>query len=325
MRRRKISDVFGSQPRIGGKYWWDRDKEMESDLVNLFKKSTSKKVVVFDGPTGAGKTSLAYRTLFKSGAQYNYISVDEDTNWKTFCKGIVSIPKREETIDKRKLGFSIKNLLPSGGADTEHVESYDALKDLEYADLYLEQITTDTLVEIIISDNTALIIDDFEKANINLIKKVANLGKKLSNPSKAGVHSKLIIISCRRSFEDLIQCDDTLDGRIYHVTIGGLKGPKESWRFLCKGFDLLDIKHPSNSGLRGEKKMLKECATYCYDATGGILKNLTDLGEKMAKKSFRNRSLKSSVAVGVSKKAAQENIDKYVRRLDFTTHLVSQN
>ncbi len=323
--RKEVSDVFGSQPRVGGKYWWERDKEIETGLLTLFEESTSKKVIILDGPTGAGKTSLAYRTLFKSKASYNYIAVDDDTNWKTFCRGVLSIPKHEAASDKRKLGFSIRSYLPTGSDDTEHTASYDALKDLEYVDRYLEQITTDTLVEAIIRDDTALIIDDFEKANNELVKKIANLAKKLSNPSTAGCSSKMIIISCRRSFEDIIDVDDTLDGRIYHITLGGLKGPKESWGFLCKGFNYLEIKHPSNSGLQGEKGKEKDCARYAYDATGGILKNLTELGEKMARKSYRNRSLKSGVAINLSKQAAQENIDKYVRRLDTTTELVSKN
>jgi polynucleotide 5'-kinase involved in rRNA processing len=68
----KIEQVFGSAPRTGGQYWCQRGKNMEDDFRQLFEEKTSKKVVIIDGPTGAGKTFLAYRTLYQSKTTYNY-------------------------------------------------------------------------------------------------------------------------------------------------------------------------------------------------------------------------------------------------------------
>ena len=103
---------------------------------------------------------------------------------------------------------------------------------MEYSARYIEQIDVDTFIDIMIKEGVSLIIDDFEKAKSDLIINFADLGKKLSNHRHSTPNSKLIVISCKRTFQDFIEIDNTLDGRIFHITIGGLPSTRQSWNFL---------------------------------------------------------------------------------------------
>lgn len=312
----RIEDVFGSEPRHGGRFWWPREKELEESFESIFNERTSKKVVLIDGPTGSGKTSIAYRTLSKTDTSFNYYSVDDETSWEVLCRHIISVPKYKEETNGRKLGFSIRNFLPNGHVDTNHEEKYDSLKELEYEESYLKKISLDDIVEILIKEKNTLLLDDFEKANDELIKKIANLSKKLSNVKHLSSKSKLIIISCRRSYEKLIESDNTLEGRVLHLTLGGIRERTESWKFILTGLELLDVKDPTKSRIKNIKDILKDCQITTYDATGGILKNLTDLGELIAKKAIDRKSISPNTIVQISKGKAQSNINCYLRKFD---------
>jgi|GEM_PF-5414733 len=325
MTHYEIADVFGSQPRIGGKYWWKRGQSSERELEQLFSQTTSKKVIVIDGPSGVGKTSLAYRTLYRVQARYNYVAINRFMTWKEFCKSIISVPKLRDETSTRKLGFSLRQLLPGGSIDTEHVRQFDSIRELAYSDQYLENVSIDTILDVMVRENVCLIVDDFEEASEELLPRVSQLARKLGNVIHNGAHSKIVILSCKRSFEKLLQCVDTLDGRIHHLTIGGLENAPQCWAFLAKGLELLSIKHPGDSTIEGEKAYLPSLASFTYDATGGILKSLTELGEELATKSIRNHSLKGTTAISIVKAYAQNNIDKYVRRFDENTRMLAEN
>ena len=324
MDRLSIAQVFGSQPRNGGNYWWQR-LDPEDEIRNLFRESTNKKVVLIDGPSGSGKTSLAYRTFFQERVPHNYVAIDSDMTWEALCERIISIPKRQDEARSLKVGFSIRNFLPGGGYDVDHRTNFDALKDLQYASEYVDRITVDSIVDMMIEEGISLVIDDCEKASSELIKKIGNLAKKLSNPIHTSPNSKLVIISCKRTFEDLIDEDETLEGRIFHITLGGLGTSDMSWAFLLKGFEKLNIVHPGKSKIKGEQNYLKECQQSVYDATGGILKSLTDLGEILALDSYQSQSLKAKEVIAGAQKLAQKNIDTYVRRFDGFVEMIAQD
>ena len=61
-----IDQVFGIHPRSGESYWYNRNLGEETELIELYENNNDVSIIVVEGPTGAGKTSLAYRTMYLS-------------------------------------------------------------------------------------------------------------------------------------------------------------------------------------------------------------------------------------------------------------------
>ncbi len=320
-----IANIFGTSPRSGGYFWFPRQENEAEQIKTVLLSTESNKIILIDGPTGSGKTSLVFNTFYKEKIPHNLIIIDEDMDWHEFCRQIVSIPKSDTKKSKIKLGFSVKKFLPGGALDTEHETTFDPLKDIEYSEKYLNKISITDLANIIINDNVSLLIDDFEKVNDDLFKKIVSLSKKLSTLRHNTPKSKLFITSCHSSYQKMIEKDKTLSKRILHITLGGLQNKGLSWKFLSDGFDALNIFHPGTSKLHGENEQVPNCQDFIYDATGGNLKSLIELGFEIAEKNMRTQSIKGKALIKVAKHKAQENIDYYTRNYRDISTLISSN
>ncbi len=318
----KIDTVFGESPRHDG-FWWSRGEENEGELRLFYNSFRGKTVAVIDGPTGAGKSSLIFKSLSDYSVDYNLVVCDHDLDWKEFCRQIISIPKPTKTVDEHRLGFSVKRFLPGGAIDARHAETHDPLMDIEFSEKYLEKISITDIAKMIINENVSLIVDDFEKSNKQLTKKMANLAKILSTLDHTSSKSKLVFISCENSFSEIVNVDKTLSKRILHMTLGGLSDPSHDWRFIQRGLEELGIKYPGQLGEPRDDEYVRLCQDYTYDSSGGNLKSLTDLGRRAALSSTKGNILRAKPYSEIAKKVAQKNIDEYTRKYSKITNTIN--
>lgn len=82
--RDRVGRVFNTRPRIGvgkNRIWLSRKKEMESFQENFYNPGTH---LCLDGPSGAGKTSLALTFLVKEEVRYTYVPLTKGMMWLDF-------------------------------------------------------------------------------------------------------------------------------------------------------------------------------------------------------------------------------------------------
>ena len=87
---KKVGRVFNTRPRIAsqkGTVWLER-KHTAQHFAEAFARPGAH--VCLDGPSGAGKTSLALTHIFGQGINHAAIQLTEQMEWPQFCRLLIS-------------------------------------------------------------------------------------------------------------------------------------------------------------------------------------------------------------------------------------------
>jgi hypothetical protein len=302
-----IDNVFGTNPRDGygpEKFWWEKRGGDDKFFELLYSRGKS---ICVDGPTGSGKTSLVMRGLKESKNKFCTVTVFPQLDWKSLCKEIIQVPKshKEDGSFGTKVGF--KQQLPESEFGLNINKNYAPSSDMVYTEKYLNDFTQQHLAGIMQETNATLFLDDFENASTELIKRVASLIKILSTSSNKTA-AKVILTASDNSFTKLVSATETIEKRLVAFNLGGLRGKWQGWNFICEGLTNLNIIHPATSKMPTQKSRLAACETAVYDAAGGILKNLTYLGQKLATEGYARKSVTVDDILKICEEVSKEGV-----------------
>lgn len=279
----KVNRVFNTRPRIGS----------NKDTVWLERRHTSQRFaeafecpgahVCLDGPSGAGKTSLALTYLFNQGISHAAIQLTENMDWPEFCHLIIGDTTNAETSLSGDMEVGMDKALPVAKfricLGTKNRPSDKLTYDDKLAHVMTEHDVAKRLCEL----KATLYVDDVERANDKLLSRLSDLCKLLTQ-SYVAENAKLIFVGSGKIFHGLYKKNPSLDERLLQVSLGAFENRHDSWRFLAKGFEKLRVRHPGNSDFAEQREQLHTCINSIWEAADGLPKSLNRLGYDIALK-----------------------------------------
>lgn len=278
----RVGQVFNTRPRDGSNtnILWIKRRNIEELLIDLLLNPGVH--ICIDGPTGTGKSSLAITTLSSLGIQYNMIQITESMTWQDFCKELVGSSSNRESSYSIKFNIGLKNSLPILMLEGE-AESKERHSDhIELINRIAENTNEHDICKLLAKHNVILFIDDFERASPDLITRISDMCKLLTQ-SYQNDFSKILVVGTDDICRKLFEANKSLVGRLEQVSVGTLGSPGESWWFLKEGFERLDLFYPGNSKIQKHNASVSDCVQSVYQAADGLPKSLNQLGRSISK------------------------------------------
>ncbi|MBS1700715.1 MAG: AAA family ATPase [Armatimonadetes bacterium] len=279
---REINKVFSTYPRNGserGASWLHR-KPLEDEFNQALVAGLH---IVVDGPTGAGKSSLAITTLEKQKRSYKLIQVTEFMDWLSFCRMFIE-PQKNPTISTKIAGSvgSEKLILPKLNVATEIGTTSKASDDFDLLQKVVATWQEHQMCEFLTANELTLMIDDFENANDDLVSRIVGICRLLTE-SYRNETTSVVIVGTNNTSARLFSKAPSLDGRMTHICVGTLVGQGVSWQFLSLGFKKLRLFYPGSDKFSTKQDLIQSIDAV-QKATGGLPKSLNDLGKKICSK-----------------------------------------
>ena len=310
---RSVGRVFQINPRIGSDadtIWISRSKE-ESILQRLL--ATPGKNICLDGPSGVGKTSLALTTIRSLDCPYIEIQLTRKTDWSGFCRIVIEKLRDPMRGFAFELQAGLKNFIPSVDLKILFSRKTSYADRLEAIDKIASYMMENDLAKWICEANCILMIDDFEKANNELLGRISDLTKILTQTCQSQ-NGKLLIVGTGDIYYQLYMGDKALESRLAEVSLGTLPDKSWSWRYLIEGFNKLGLFHPSNSKYVRSKQR-EDCINSVSQACDGLLKTLTELGSRVClSKSPDAKSISVKSITTEAEKMPIEIFNKFKKR-----------
>lgn len=305
--------VFNTLPRDGNdkSTIWLVRKTLEENLEQML--DFSGVHICIDGPTGTGKTSLAKTVLQRKNIKHILVQITKSMSWNDFCFQIIKKPKGPNPSFFTTFELGIEKGLPTvktkfGVKTRESKLSYEELRDK-----ISKTLTENLICEVMSKKNVTLFIDDFEKASAEIVQRIADMCKLLTE-SYVSKYAKLMIVGTDDIYKRLVGSDLSLEERLEEISIGTISKKNDSWHFLRMGFNKLDIENPSADYKKKyiDKKKLLECVDGVYEAANGLPKSLNVLGREICMRARWDRKRVSAAdVINVSREMPKRNLKKF--------------
>lgn len=319
----RVGTVFNTMPRDGSaeKTVWLTRKEAESEFSGVL--HLQGKHICLDGPTGTGKTSLALTGLHKENMRYTLVQVTEKMTWSGFCKELVDPQRDAESSISAELDGGLEKGLPTAKFRVTLGSKWKASDRMKHVEEVASSWTEQDVCRSLSAEKTALFIDDFERANDDIVVRVSDMCKLLTQKYHAeGV--KLIIVGtddiCRRLFS----ANPSLESRLHQISLGTLPDRGDSWRFLQMGFDALRLTHPGNNKYVTRDERV-ECVDAIYRAADGLPKSLNELGSELALRSYPRERINPAEIREVADEMPIRNLKLFRRESRGIVNCIKEN
>jgi len=212
---RIVGEVFNTLPRNGvdKETFWMPRKQLE---VNLLQELEAPGVhVCIDGPTGTGKTSLAKTVLMKNSIPHRLIQITMNMTWIDFCFNIIKEPIiNNKNNFSANIEFGVNRGLPSALFKLAVGKEGSNLDDRELKKRIGESITEDVICQLMATHDVTLFIDDFERASKELVERISDMCKLLTE-SHISRNAKLLIVGTDDIYTRLTLANKSLEDRVY--------------------------------------------------------------------------------------------------------------
>jgi hypothetical protein len=319
----KVAKVFDTRPRDASNpenlVWLPRDEQEKEILDILYLPGVH---LCLDGPTGTGKSSLALTALGNAEIRYVPIQVTTNMTWEEFCRNLVSKPASEtESSVSADFEVGIQTGLPIGKFQVSLGHKKHENKSL---DEIAKGWTEHDVCKAMVKEGVTLLIDDFEKASDEIVTRVADMAKLLTQ-SYASAKSKLAIVGTDDIYKHLYEKNPSLEGRLAEVSLGGFPNANHSWKYLLLGFEALKLRHPANSSFDNERAKLGTCIRAVYDAADGLPKGLTHLGWEITKNSSGRPAVTASDITSSSMRVLKTKVRRFKKQFPELLHELRHN
>lgn len=312
----RIDDVFNTLPRDGnrkGTVWLERkeiERKLQSDIgargVHL----------CIDGPTGTGKSSLATTILNRMQVPFRLIQVTKSMTWTDFCYRIIKPPRNKTSSFQATVELGVSKGLPTALLNLAVGTKHSGITDQELRTKIGATITEDVLCELMAEKNVTLLIDDFERASGQIVQRVSDMCKLLTQ-SYISKHAKLVIVGTDDIYSRLTRINRSLDERLLEISIGTFSSKLDSWNFLRMGFDKIGLENPAGLARRGHvsKADLSRCVEAVHEAVNGLPKSLNSLGRAISMNAREHRKrISVHDILNTSLNVPKKNIRKFSAR-----------
>jgi hypothetical protein len=303
-----VGIVFNTLPRIAGSsgtIWIDRAKEQEKFDFYV---ATQGDHVVVDGPTGTGKTSLAFTGLQAQKREFARVVVTEGMQWSRLCAEAMG--PATATGSTTVHSFGIDTGLPTLVFKRHEATPGDPPPHVKHVPDWAQKIDEHSLARAMIAAKVSLMIDDVEAADEALILRMANLAKLLSSDPSCPVAAKVVFVGTGDVFRRLYLAKPQLEGRMRQVSLGTLPERGRSWDFLRQGFERLGRRHAGV--IADDKRHMKRVVETVFAAADGLPKALNELGKEIARPA-KDHDIRASDVIDAAVKKAQDNWRRYRR------------
>ena len=319
-----VSEVFDTNPRNGNRAEtvWLRRASLEHRLeTELF---TRGRHICVDGCSGTGKSSLLITTLIKNNIDYTTVQITRKMDWHGLCKQLIRQPKRGERDISATCGAEWKGLFPTGKLEVRLGEKTDQKVTHEYWEKIVAAASEHDIAKAIAEQDCVVLLDEFERAQPELANSVSEVCKILTQ-TYCSKHGKLIILGADDVFKKLYDAYSTLDNRLIQISIPTLPSPRDSWRYLCLGFEKLSKLHPGNSKFAQEDDE-KRAMKAVYLAADGLFKSLTELAVDICREvGASTRGIRLETIHKVCAKTEERNYQRYQSRFSDIHRLAQTN
>jgi len=241
--------------------------------------------------------------------KYSLVQVTEDMDWPGFVRRVIEPPDNSENKISAELELGIAKGLPTGKLNVSLGSSQRESDKHELLDKISKSWAEHDVCRAMAYENTALFIDDFESAIPELARRIASMGRLLTQ-SYVSQDAKLIIVGADDVYRRLYEYKPTLKGRLEQISIGTLARKQDSWKFLQLGFEALGLSHPAND-IYATKADNAECMEAVYEAADGLPKSLNELGRDISLKGEGRKRVTPADVKKVASRMPEVNLRLY--------------
>lgn len=310
---RKVARVFNLYPRIGpddGVFWYTR-AQATSRFAEAFERPGAH--VCLDGPTGAGKTSLALTQLVQSSVRHAAVQVTSELDWAGFCRQVLTPPTANESSIEGGLEFGVDKGLPVVKCRVSLGDKGRPLDDEALREKLSNTWTEHDVARQLASENTLLLVDDLERGSDRLLRRLSDLCKLLTQTFVAE-NAKVVLVGSGDIYRRLHHENPALEERLLQVTLGGFQSPMDSIAFITRGFRALRLRHPWNSGFVEQRQKADLCKNRIWEAADGLPKSLNMLGQEIALRAEGRSGVTWHEIVNEADKMAETHWVEYANR-----------
>jgi hypothetical protein len=305
----RVGNVFDASPRIDRKdtVWVDREG-VKTELDYAFKRKGSQ--VCLDGPTGAGKTSLALNYLVSNKVKFIGVQATKEMDWISFCRQLVAPEPNSEWSVTGGVEFGVDKGLPTAkvnmslGDRGRKTDDYDLIEKV--ASLWSEHDVAKQLAE----NEVTLFVDDMERASSALMRRLSDTCKLLGQ-SYASKSAKMVVVGSEDIFFRIHKENPALEERISQVSLGGFQNAGKSTSLLMKGFRRLKL---SQQWYYRDAKLAATCREAVWEAADGLPKSLNRLGYDVAIRAENQKGITLDNILSVTRKMVDEHWREYSQR-----------
>lgn len=244
-------------------------------------------------------------------------------DWAGFCKRLIEPYTNEESSLSAEVEGGIDKGLPQAKFKFSLGMKGRPSDDLDYYDKIANSWTEHDVCKNMMQENIALVIDDFERANDDIVRRVSDMCKLLTQ-SYSKRYAKIIVIGTGDICKRLFDANLSLESRLQEISIGTIGKKYESWKFLQLGFEALGLRHPANDKYI-EKVELAECVQAVYEAADGLPKSLNELGREISFKGEGGRRISPKDIKDIASHVPKNNLKIFRREYPLILKCIQNN
>jgi hypothetical protein len=244
-------------------------------------------------------------------------------DWNEFARLILTSETDEETSFSGGIEIGIDNALPVAKLKVSLGSKSRPSDKLAYADALAHQVSEHHIAQRLCDLNATLFIDDVERANEQLVGRLSDLCKLLTQGYVAD-NAKLVLVGSGEIYQRFYKKNPSLDERLLQVSLGAFKHKTDSWKFIAKGFEKLHLRHPGNSEFATQRVTLQSCINAVWEAADGLPKSLNRLGQEIALKAEGRKGVSFNDIISESNKMVEDHWKEYAHEFSHVIHFLEK-
>lgn len=244
--------------------------------------------------------------------------------WRTFCRRVVGCDGNPERTLTAEVSGGLNNGLPHLGFKLSANVKGKPSDRIDYLKKLVDDWDENDVCQALADHNTTLLVDDLERPEgPELITRLADMAK-LFTQSHIAPNARIVFIGTGDIYSRLYGANNALEARIKEVSVGTLAERNESWAYIIKGLDRLQLEHPASDS-KITKQTLLECIESLYSAGDGLLKSVSDIGHSIALRGVGRRRITVADVHEVCDPIPMKNLTKYRHEFPIILKLANDN
>jgi AAA domain len=319
----RVGRIFDIRPRVNTRntVWHPRDIANQQ-LSQAIERPGGH--LCLDGPTGVGKTSLIHTYIADQRLRHIPIMVTQAMDWVDFCRRLVGIQKNNDSVLGGDFEAGIHNGLPTAKFKISISDKSKLGEDIAYTEQLVKRWSEEDVAQMLSKRDAILLIDDLERANDDLMSRISDLCKILTQQYTSR-NAKLVMVGSGNIFQRLYHANPALDERVSQVSLGGFAHQNDSRMFITQGLDKLKLRNPWNTIYDAEKSKRNECRDAIWQAANGLPKSLNRLGYDIAMRGLGRTAISGADIVDHCQAMIDRNLRQYSQEFPDVIDLVNSD